>query len=103
MCITCSMAELFLLTCFFLILYCCCVFAQARDEVEVWLHADDSCMSSISHGRFMQHWVPGEDDPRVYAAEAVPDHVTSMVSGQQLHVGVVVARALKLRCETLHQ
>lgn len=40
---------------------------QATGEVEVWLHADDSCMATTQGGRFVQHFIPGEQDPRLYA------------------------------------
>ena len=50
-------------------------------EAEVWLHGDDSCLSTLKQGRFVAHTrqqqQPGGGPPQeqLYAAHCVPESV----------------------------
>ncbi|GBF96370.1 hypothetical protein Rsub_09169 [Raphidocelis subcapitata] len=71
-------------------------FLQDCGEVEAWLHEDDSVMTTAGPG-FVHHPLPGEAEPRTYAAGGLPDKVFSAATGRRLAVGAVAAHALKLR------
>lgn len=57
------------------------VWLQSTGEVEAWLHADDSCMTTTQRGRFVQHFIPGEEDPRLYAGGQAWVHGFCMACG----------------------
>ncbi|GFR40516.1 hypothetical protein Agub_g1085, partial [Astrephomene gubernaculifera] len=66
-------------------------------EVEVWVHADESCLVSRRGGRFMAHYKDSESEGQLYAANCVPEAVWSRDQAYRYPLGLLAAHALKLR------
>lgn len=74
--------------------------------LQVWLHADESCMELSADGRFFRHLRVGsaakhadstDAGDRVYAAGAVPEHAWTVGGATHYPLSAVAARALRLR------
>ena len=58
-----------------------CTFTSRHDpdahsqEVEAWVHADESCLRTTQQGRFLSHHRGGHDSVSIFAVDAVPSHV----------------------------
>lgn len=73
-------------------------FIEASQEVEAWLHADESCLVSFGAGRFFRHNRGPREEGRVYAAGAVPERAwLPGGGGDRYALGGVAAHACALR------
>ena len=52
-------------------------YIQKANEAAVWIHADESCLLSEGGGNFLRHCKGVDEATRLYAAEAVPVHITA--------------------------
>lgn len=87
-------------------------FLEAVGEVEVWVHADESCLATTRAGRFIAHYRSGGGandcgggvgSEQLYAANCVPDAVWSRDQTYRYPLGTLAAHAMKLRCVRLHR
>ena len=74
--------------------------------LQVWLHADESCLELSANGRFFRHLRVGtaakhanstDAGDRVYAADAVPEHAWTADGATRYPLSAVATRALRLR------
>lgn len=65
-------------------------------EAAVWIHADESCLLSEGHGAFLRHRKGSPQPDRLYAAEAVPVHISSP-GGHRYPLAEFAEHALHLR------
>lgn len=65
-------------------------------EAAVWIHADESCLLSEGHGAFLRHCKGSPQPDRLYAAEAVPMHISSP-GGHRYPLAEFAEHALHLR------
>ncbi|KAG2442403.1 hypothetical protein HXX76_002489 [Chlamydomonas incerta] len=82
-------------------------FLEAMGEVEVWVHADESCLATTRAGRFIAHYRgrggacngggSSMGSEQLYAANCVPDAVWSRDQTCRYPLGALAAHALKLR------
>ncbi|KAG2448169.1 hypothetical protein HYH02_006754 [Chlamydomonas schloesseri] len=84
-------------------------FLEGTGEVEVWVHADESCLATTRAGRFVAHYRGGggtsnnggsgggASSEQLYAANCVPDAVWSRDQTCRYPLGALAAHALKLR------
>ncbi|KXZ56916.1 hypothetical protein GPECTOR_1g826 [Gonium pectorale] len=72
-------------------------FLPESGEVEVWVHADESCMASTRGGRFLAHYKGCEAEGQLYVANCVPEAVWSRDQACRYPLGALAAHALKLR------
>ncbi|MEW5303222.1 MAG: hypothetical protein WDW38_001541 [Sanguina aurantia] len=72
-------------------------FHPERQEVEVWVHADESCLSSCKHGRYVLHCRGTAAPDRLYEASCVPELVWSRDRDERYALGQLAAHALKMR------
>ncbi|EFJ41759.1 hypothetical protein VOLCADRAFT_98324 [Volvox carteri f. nagariensis] len=73
-------------------------FLPEENEVEVWVHADESCMVSKRGGRFLEHFKDaGESGSQLYAASSVPEAVWSRDQTYRYPLGALATHALKVR------
>ncbi|KAK9801911.1 hypothetical protein WJX73_002481 [Symbiochloris irregularis] len=49
-------------------------YIQHTQEVEAWIHADDSCLRTEQHGKSLRHHRSGHEEPSTFAADVVPSH-----------------------------
>ncbi|GLC50872.1 hypothetical protein PLESTB_000441400 [Pleodorina starrii] len=67
-------------------------------EMEVWVHADESCLVSARGGRFLEHFKGADGGAhKVYAANCVPDAVWSRDQACRYPLASLAAHALKIR------
>ncbi|GIL73336.1 hypothetical protein Vretimale_4900 [Volvox reticuliferus] len=72
-------------------------FLPEEGEVEVWVHADESCMVSTRGGRFLEHFKDAESVGQMYAANCVPDTVWSRDKTYRYPLAALAVHALKVR------
>lgn len=65
-------------------------------EAAAWIHADESCLLSEGQGTFLRHRKGSPQPDRLYAAEAVPLHSSSL-SGHRYPLAEFAEHALHLR------
>lgn len=69
-------------------------------EVEVWVHSDESCLSTVRQGRFVTHHRPqvaGPPAEQLYAAHCVPESVWGQGQGGRYALASLAAHAVKFR------
>ncbi|KAG1681112.1 hypothetical protein FOA52_015554 [Chlamydomonas sp. UWO 241] len=84
-------------------------FQPGAREVEVWVHADESCLATTQGGRFLAHARPSSSsDPsrpsteQLYAASCVPESVWVHERGERYALAPLAAHAGKLRAQMAH-
>ena len=66
-------------------------------EVEAWIHADESCLMTQQQGRFLVHFCSGNESPRTYAADSTPSHVWNAEGQLHYSLAPIAAHACMLR------
>lgn len=69
-------------------------------EVEVWIHADESCLKTQRQGSFVVHYRLAPDSERIYAEDGVPSHVWDSDGRMTYALAPIATHACMLRYAT---